>query len=53
LLFSLYVAPIADTLARFNVSHAQYADDTQLYVALKNESASTSRNDCFEAVHGF
>ena len=32
LLFSLYVAPIADVVAKCGVDHAQYADDTQLYM---------------------
>jgi len=33
LLFTIYTSPIANTIAPFrNVRHAQYADDTQLYI---------------------
>src|SRR5664279_2696464 len=34
LLFTLYVAPIANVVASFNVNHAQYANDTQLYIII-------------------
>ena len=51
LLFSLYIAPIADVIKSFNVQHAQYADDTQLYVALDGACSLPVMNDCFNAVH--
>jgi hypothetical protein len=47
LLFSLYVAPIADVIARCGVDHAQYADDTQLYIALKSSDALDHIAVCF------
>jgi Reverse transcriptase (RNA-dependent DNA polymerase) len=50
LLDSLYVAPIAGVNASFDVSHVQYADDTQLYIALDGARSSFSMNNCFTAV---
>src|SRR5664279_2404908 len=50
-LFSLYVAPIAGVIASLGVNHAQYADDTQLYIALKSTETLTTMNKCFEEVH--
>jgi len=35
------------------VHHAQYADDTQLYIALKCVGAVNVINDCFRSVHGW
>ena len=41
LLFTLYVSPVATVINSFEVNQMQYADDTQLYVALKDiESTS-------------
>jgi len=34
LLFSLYVAPLSAVINSFSVSHHQYVDDTQIYIAL-------------------
>ena len=55
LLFTLYVAPIANVIASFNISHAQYADDTQLYIALNHndDRAMSSLSDCFRKVHNW
>jgi hypothetical protein len=50
LLYTLYVAPIASIIASFNVNHVQYADDTQLYIALDCSSAPTTVDSCFQAV---
>jgi hypothetical protein len=50
MLFSLYVAPIADVIKSHDVMHAQYADDTQLYIGLSRASATTM-DGCFTAVH--
>lgn len=51
LLFSLYVAPIADVIKSFDVSHARYADDTRLYMELSRASSQSLMNDYFHAVH--
>jgi hypothetical protein len=53
LLFSLYVAPIADVIKKFSVSYAQYADDTQLYISLSDRNALSLLSDCFQAVHNW
>ena len=34
LLFSLYVAPLSTVINSFDVSNHQYADDTQIYIAV-------------------
>lgn len=47
LLFTLYVAPIANIITRHNVRQAQYADDTQLSVALESDSSLLDLNRCF------
>jgi hypothetical protein len=53
LLFSLYVSPIANLISGFGVNHVQYADDTQLYVLLRNEGDIQTVNDCFRALHSW
>jgi hypothetical protein len=50
LLYTLYVAPIAGIIASFNINHLQYADDTQLYMALDGTNVSTSLDICFKTV---
>ena len=50
LLYTLYVAPIAGIISSFNVNHMQYADDTQLYMALDVSNAMTSLDICFSAI---
>jgi len=50
LLYTLYVAPTASVIASFNVNHVQYADDTQLYIALDVTNDTTQIDSCFQAV---
>jgi Reverse transcriptase (RNA-dependent DNA polymerase) len=47
LLFTLYVSPAANVISKHAVNHLQYADDTQLYIALRNATALTAVSDCF------
>ena len=49
-LFSVYVSPIADLIASHDVQFHQYADDTQLYVAVKSESDIKKLEECSLAV---
>jgi len=39
LLFSMYVSPIGNVISGFGISLSQYADHTQLYISLKDESS--------------
>ena len=52
ILFSLYVAPVANVISSFGVSHHQYADDTQLYIALERNHPGdvSSLTACTSAV---
>jgi hypothetical protein len=50
-LFALYISPIAKVVGSFGVDHAQYADDTQLYVALKDTKAVPTLTECITDVH--
>ena len=40
LLFSLYVAPLQDIVAAYNLKSMFYADDSQLYIAIKPNDQS-------------
>jgi len=51
LLFTLYIAPIANVISSFDVCHFQNADDTQLYIALKNSDSVTSLEHCADALY--
>jgi hypothetical protein len=54
LLFTLYVAPLAKVLHQCNVQHHQYAEDTQLYIAVKKHGPAASLvslERCTYAVH--
>jgi hypothetical protein len=57
ILFSVYVSPLGHIISSHNINHQQYADDTQLYIALSSvdphsgisqlEAALTSLNSWF------
>ena len=51
LLFTIKTSTIVIVIAPFrNVHHAQYADDTQLCIALSTDGALTTINDCFQSL---
>jgi len=50
LLFTLYISPVASVISSFGIDHAQYADDTQLYMALKDGSLP-ALTQCIQALH--
>ena len=41
LLFTIYISPIASLLSQLGVNQHQYADDTQLYIAISKPTAAT------------
>ena len=49
-LFSVYVSPIAEVITSHGVQFHQYADDTQLYIAVKSESDIKKLEECSLAV---
>ena len=54
LLFSCYVSPISSIASSHNVGIQQYADDTQLYIALKASESSTQLaqfSSCLSSLH--
>jgi len=53
LLFTAYVAPIGRVIESFNVGYHQFADDTQLFVAVDTPDTLTSLSrmtECSNAV---
>ena len=52
-LFAAYIAPIAGVISSFGIHHAQYADDTQLYIELRDDNTLFTLSSCFRAVHGW
>ena len=51
ILFTLYVAPVATDIKSYGVCHLQYADDTQLYIVLKNEDSISKLQNCVNDVY--
>src|SRR6218665_87789 len=50
LLFSSYVSPIARIFDHFDISYHQYADDTQLYTAVRSSEDTSRLLMCVEEV---
>jgi hypothetical protein len=50
LLFSLYVSSLAKVISSFEDNQTQYADDTQLYIALSDVNSIPRLSVCFRAV---
>ena len=53
MLFATYIAPIAVVISSFGIYHTQYADDTQLYIELRDSDTLPRLNDCFRSVHSW
>ena len=47
---TLYTSPVDGVISSFGIANTQYADDTQLCVALKDGSLSTL-TECIKALH--
>ena len=45
-LFSVYVSPIADVITSHGAQFHEYADDTQLYIAVKSDSDIKKLEEC-------
>ena len=45
ILFTLYTAPLSQVIARHDVEHHLYADDTQIYISLSSSEALESLTD--------
>jgi len=50
MLFTLYTSAVGGVISSFGIAHTQYADDTQMYLALKDGSLSMS-TECIKALH--
>jgi len=52
LLFTIYTLPIVNVIALFeNAHHTQYADNTQLHIALSTDRALSIINDYLQSVN--
>ena len=53
ILFAAYTSPIGDLIRRFGIHHHQFADDTQVHLALRSsdiQNGLTLQADCSAAV---
>ena len=53
LLFTLYTSPIGQIVNNWGISHQQYADDTQLFVALQNSHSVSRLEGCLSDLHAW
>ena len=56
LLFSLFTTPLGDVITQFSVKFHQYADDTQIYLAVSRENSSSAVSNlmaCTTAVYNW
>ena len=51
--FTLYIALVANVVTSHAVSHLQYADDTQLYIALDKDESIEILQNCADAVYSW
>ena len=51
--FTLYISPVANVITSHGVSHLQYADDTQLYIALDEDESIEILQNCADAVYSW
>ena len=56
LLFTLFTTPLSDIISRFGLRFLQYADDTQIYIAVRHDditiaSMTSNLTACATAVH--
>ena len=52
-LFSLYVAPLEDIIAKHGCQTVIFADDTQLYVTCNSSNSVTSIESCVDEIRGW
>ena len=56
ILFSVYISPIGAIFSAFGIQHQQYADDTQLYIALSAVNpvpAISTLESCLTSLHSW
>jgi len=54
MLFTLYIAPLSAVIRQFDLNHQQYADDTQMYIAVNKTNVVNKLSEleyCLSAVH--
>ena len=53
LLFTLYIAPVANVITSHGVSYLHYAGDTQLYITLDKDESIERLQKCADAVYSW